>query len=449
MIVTKFGGTSVQDAAAIRRLVHIVAARTADRPVVVVSALARVTDALIALADATPTQDAEALHAKVEALVLRHHEVAAELGATGALPALGDTAQELRTVLTAAAGRRTTAAERDRIASCGEYWSSRLVWAAMRLAGVDAVWVDVTQVLATDGRHGRATPDPASIERNAGFLLRPLVEAGHVPVTQGFLGAAPDASVTTLGRGGSDYSAALLGAALGVERVEIWTDVSGIMTADPRIVPGAHSLPYATYDEAAELATFGAKVLHPATAMPLVERGIPILVRNTFAPDHPGTVIRRDAPTDEADGSVRSVTMKRGITVINIRMPRMLGAYGVLREIFEVFERFETSVDVLASSEVSVSVTIDDTAHLAQLLRELGRVAEVSAFEGRAIVAIVGAALRRAPGVAARAFAALVPLNVELVSQGASATNMTFVLVERDAPEAVRRLHTEFFGAPA
>jgi aspartate kinase len=253
---------------------------------------------------------------------------------------------------------------------------------------------------------------------------------------------------TTLGRGGSDFTAALLGAALGADRVEIWTDVNGLMTADPRIVATARTLLAASYEEAAELATFGARILHPATALPLVRAGIPIVILNANDPERPGTTIEPEAQLDRVgDSPIRSISWKQGITVINIRAPRMLGAYVFLRALFEVFERHETVVDVLASGEVSISLTIEDRSRLDPLLRDLADLGEVWIEEHRAIVAIVGIGLRNTPGLAARVFNAVWPANVEIISQGASAINMTFVVREEDGPDVVRRLHREFFGS--
>ena len=448
MIVMKFGGTSVQDAAAMQRLALIVAGRAADAPVVVVSAMAQVTDTLLNLELHTGRGDHEHAHEALDALVARHAATADALDLDGTtMTAITAEAEALRALLAQTLGRGWSDAERDHVVAHGELWSSRLVTGALRAIGADAVWVDARYVVRTDDRFGRAVPDLDIITVQADQLLRPLVEAGHVPVTQGFIGAGPDARTTTLGRGGSDYTGALLGAALGVRVVEIWTDVNGIMTADPRLVPNAQTLDIATYDEAAELATFGAKVLHPATALPLVERGIPIVVRNSFQPEHPGTRIM-DAPSRD-DIGVRSISSKRGITIVNVRMPRMLGAYGVLREIFEVFERHEVPVDVLASSEVSVSVTIDDSAASPTLQADLARLGEVSVLSGRAIIAIVGHGLWRTAGIPAQAFQAVRDVHIELISQGASSSNMTFVIDQSDVPGVVRRLHDAFFGTPA
>jgi aspartate kinase len=314
-------------------------------------------------------------------------------------------------------------------------------------AGVGAAWVDIRPIVVTDDRFGRATPYVQVLNTRARDCLGPLLDNGVIPVTQGFIGATPDAVPTTLGRGGSDFTAALLGAALGATKVEIWTDVDGLMTADPRIVPTARTLSAASYEEAAELATFGATVLHPATAVPLVRAGIPIVVLNSRRPELPGTVIEPTAELERmGDSPIRSISWKRGITVINVRAPRMLGTYGFLRAMFEVFERHEVVVDVLASGEVSVSLTVEDRSRLEPVIRELAELGEVWIDDGRAIVSVVGIGLRTTPGLASRIFRAVPPANVEVISQGASAINMTFVVREEEGPDVVRRLHREFFG---
>ncbi len=448
MIVMKFGGTSVADAAAIRRLIDIVRTRIEARPVVVVSALAKVTDALLALAPRVEAGNRDAVDAAVLALVRRHAETARELpGAEGALEQIRLDAESLCRGLTRAGKRRLQPAELDAVAGRGELWSSRLVASAMAGAGLPAEWVDIRPIMVTDERFTRATPIAGELERRARDVLVPMASGGRIAVTQGFIGATEDGRPTTLGRGGSDFTAALLGAALGVERVEIWTNVNGLMTADPRLVPSARTLAEASYEEAAELATFGAKVLHPATAQPLVRAGIPIVVLNSNRPSEAGTIIEPSADLERmGDSPIRSISFKRGITVVNVRAPRMLGAYGFLRAMFEVFERHEVVVDVLASSEVSVSLTVEDRARLDSVVAELSELGEVGVERGRAIVAVVGIGLRNTPGLAARLFRAVQPANVEVISQGASAINMTFVVREEEGPGVVQRLHAEFFG---
>jgi aspartate kinase len=289
---------------------------------------------------------------------------------------------------------------------------------------------------------------PDLIRSRAEEELAPLLAAGRIPVTQGFIGATASGVPTTLGRGGSDFTASLLGAALDATRVEIWTDVDGLMTADPRLVPSARTLASATYEEAAALATFAAKVLHAATQLPLSSAGIPIVILNSMYPDRPGTVIGAPPSTTATpDEPIRSISCRHGTVVINVRAARMLGAFGFLRQLFEVFERHEVVVDVLASSEVSVSLTIQDVARLPALAHDLASLGEVSVEEDRAIVALVGQGIKPTGGPARRVFGAVNPTNVEMISMGASAINLTFVVRGDEGPGVVRRLHREFFGS--
>jgi aspartate kinase len=447
MIVCKFGGTSVQDAPAIRRLVQIVRDRLGERPLMVVSALGGVTDELLAIARMASAGGAEPSR-RLAALVERHELIARELaGAEAVLDDIRSEADSLAQELATLAGRRITPREIDSVAGRGELWSSRLIAAALAGDDVPAEWVDIRPIMVTDDRFGRATPYVQVLNSRARQHLCPILERGVVPVTQGFIGTTATGVPTTFGRGGSDFSASLLGAALRASRVEIWTDVDGLMTADPRVVPSARTLAVASYEEAAELATFGAKVLNPATAVPLVREGIPIIVLNSRRPDLAGTTIEPSAEVERlGDSPIRSISWKKGITVINIRAPRMLGTYGFLRQLFEVFERHEVVVDVLASSEVSVSLTIEDPSHLDRVRRELEDLGETWVDQGRAIVAVVGIGLKTTPGLAARVFGAVKSTCVEVISQGASAINMTFIVQEADGPEVVRRLHQEFFG---
>ncbi|HJR17938.1 MAG TPA: lysine-sensitive aspartokinase 3 [Gemmatimonadales bacterium] len=449
MIIAKFGGTSVADAEAIGRVVDIVRSRLDRQPVVVVSALSQVTDGLLDLAQQCGATDAAALDSLLSELAERHESVGRCLpGCEAAVDCIRSDVEQLRGELTAANDRRLSPAEIDGIAGRGELWSSRLVAAALAHARLDTAWVDIRPIMITDARFGRATPYTQVLNQRVRTQLAPLLEAGTVPVTQGFIGATATGEPTTLGRGGSDFTAALLGAAMGAECVEIWTDVDGLMTADPRVVPSARTLGAASYDEAAELATFGAKILHPATAVPLARAGIPIVVLNSRHPERAGTTIASRPELERmGDSPIRSISWKQGITVVNIRAPRMLGTYGFLRALFEVFERHETVVDVLASGEVSISITIEDRSRLDAIIRDLAQLGEVWVEQDRAIIAVVGIGLRHTPGLAGRVFNAVWPANVEIISQGASAINMTFVVREVDGPDVVRRLHQEFFGS--
>ena len=449
MIIAKFGGTSVADSEAVARLIDIVRSRIPERPVIVVSALAGVTDGLLSLAAQAETEEPAMLDQALRSLLDRHRQIAHALpGAEAALDSIEADGEALRLELNHLRDRRPTPAQLDAIAGRGELWSSRLVAGALSGGGINVTWIDVRPIMVTDARFTRATPYTQVINTRARECLRPLCEAGQVPVTQGFIGATATGVSTTLGRGGSDFTAALLGAALEVSRVEIWTDVDGLMTADPRIVPSARTLKAASYEEAAELATFGAKILHPATALPLVRSGIPIVILNSRHPDRSGTTIEPEAVVEQVgDSPIRSISWKQGITVINLRAPRMLGAFGFLRALFEIFERHETVVDVLASGEISISITIEDRSRLSPLLRDLEELGEVWVEDRRAIIAVVGIGLRHTPGLAARVFNAVWPANVEVISQGCSSINMTFVVRQEDGPDVVRRLHREFFGS--
>jgi aspartate kinase len=273
--------------------------------------------------------------------------------------------------------------------------------------------------------------------------VRPLVEKGVVPVVAGFIGATRKGVTTTLGRGGSDFTASIVGALLPAEEIQIWTDVDGMMTVDPRVVPGARVIPEVSSAEAAELAYFGAMVLHPATIKPAVERGIPVFILNTLNPSAPGTRITAGAGDDSAEP--RAIAFKKGITVVLISQPRMLMAYGFLARVFEVFDRHRTAVDLIATSEVSVSLTVDDPERLPAVQADLATLGEVQVLRRMAIVSVVGRGFLRRAGLAARVFQSLREVNVVMISFGASDVNVSLVVAEDEAEKAVRLLHHEFF----
>jgi aspartate kinase len=331
----------------------------------------------------------------------------------------------------------------DAISSYGERLSSQIVTQAFRRAGMDAVHVDSRCVMVTDSRHTQAAPLFDRTYERLAMEVAPLARAGKVPVLGGFIGATEDGVTTTLGRGGSDFSASIVGAGISAGEIQIWTDVDGMMTADPNSVPEAHRLKVISFAEAAELAYFGAKVLHPATVLPAVEKDIPVLILNSRRPEVPGTRIVREAVP--STNPIKSIACKRRITVVNIHSTRMLMAYGFLRRIFEVFDRHETPVDMVATSEVSVSATIDNPGRLEEIRRELEEYAEVYVEADRAILCLVGDNIRYTPGIGARIFRALETVNVLMVSQGGSQWNLSMVVAEEDLKEAVRLLHQEFF----
>jgi len=447
--ILKFGGTSVADAEALQRVAGVVhRAHCSTRPVVVVSALAGVTDGLLAAAEAAASGNAEGMPQQLDALLERHAEIAARLArpdsARGIGTVLARTRAEIADLLKrVAAEPDRRPALRDEIASYGERLSAALLTAVLLAADVPARYVDARHCLITDGTHGRATPLVPDTEQRTRAEVAPLLDRRLVPVLGGYIGATLEGVTTTLGRGGSDYSAALVGAALAAREIQIWTDVSGVLTADPRVVPGAATIPSLSYAEAAELAYFGAKVLHPKTIQPAMERDIPVRICGSKAPDDRGTVVT--ARGEVRAGAVKAIAHKSGITVLQISSTRMLGAYGFLRGLFEVFERHQTVVDVVTTSEVSVSLSVDDTGSLPAIVAELQALGTVAVESGRAIVCVVGEGLRTTPGIAARVFATISDINVSLISQGASRVNLTFVVDEDRVHEAVRRLHDALF----
>ncbi len=439
--ILKFGGTSVVDAAAFERVAAIVRDRGGPRPVVVVSALAGVTDALLSGA-----------RQELDAHLDRHDAVARRLLTPPAAARFRKELERARPDLAALLDRLdgspdARVALRDEIASYGERLAAPLLAATLEAAGLATRYVDARCCIVTDETHGRATPLLPETERSTRSQLLPLLDEGLVPVLGGYIAATGRGKATTLGRGGSDYTAALVGAALAADEIQIWTDVSGVLTADPRVVPDARPIPRLSYREAAELAYFGAKVLHPKTIQPATDRGIPVRICNSRAPEDPGTLVAAEA--DVRPGAVKAIAHKTGITVVQVASTRMLGTYGFLRALFEVFDRHRTIVDVVTTSEVSVSLTLEDTTSLPAMTSELQALGEVSVEPHRAIVCVVGEGLRSTPGIAARIFATVQDINVSLISQGASRVNLTFVVEEARVREAVRRLHQAFFaGAP-
>jgi aspartate kinase len=340
--------------------------------------------------------------------------------------------------------RSVPAASRDHFLAHGERIAAAVVAGALKARGLAAFAVDSRQVIVTDNHFGRARPDEAEIERRARVHLAPACARGEIPVAGGFFGATRQGETTTLGRGGSDWSAALLGAALDASVVEIWTDVGGMMTADPRVVPEARIIEAISFDEASELAYFGARVLHPLTLAPAIEKGIPVRIRNSREPGMPGTEIRSTAPSGPS--GARSIAYKKGIATVDIVTSRMLMASGFLRTLFEVFARHETPVDMVTTSEVSVSVTVDEVSRLDDIRGDLEELARVEVVPGRALICLVGQDLKFKPGIAARIFRAVEQINILMISQGASRRNVSFVVEEKDVEEAVRLLHREFFG---
>ncbi|HWS55179.1 MAG TPA: lysine-sensitive aspartokinase 3 [Pyrinomonadaceae bacterium] len=446
--VMKFGGTSVEDAAAFARVAALVGRDPALRPVVVVSAMSRFTNALLDAAQAASGGRAGDAARALEPHFARHDEVARELldadAAEEFRAALAGARHELAAHLRALAeGARPRPLLQDLVVSYGEQLSSRLLAAVLRARGLDAVLVDARRCLVTDDEHGRAAPLKDETDARTRAELEPLLTAGRVPVLGGFIASSAGGETTTLGRGGSDFTAALVGAALRAGEIQIWTDVSGVMTADPRVVSEARTIPRLSYAEAAELAYFGAKVLHPKTILPAVVRNVPVRIRNSRDPEARDTMVYFDA--EMTPRTVKAIACKTGVHIVHITSARMLGAYGFLRAIFEVFERHRTEVDIVCTSEVSVSLSLEDTSALGAIVEDLKRIGAVKVEPARAIICIVGEGLRNTPGIAGRVFSTIKDINVLLISQGASNINLTFVIEERHVNEVVRRLHAAFF----
>lgn len=466
MIVMKFGGTSVEDAAAMRQVKEIIRSQIGRSPVVILSAIARATNRLLECARLAAEGDI----GKAEALALelrdRHHEIIGDL--CGSSP----TSTSLRSLVNDTIGELITLSKGltilgelsprslDAFGSAGERMSSAIFNAYINENGIVSELVDARSFMITNEHFTKAAPLFDTIERLIPEKITPHIAQGKVVVTQGFIGATMNGVTTTLGRGGSDYSAAIIGAALGVEEIQIWTDVDGVMTSDPRIVPAAMKLDLLSFQEASELAYFGAKVLHPSTIIPAIEKKIPVVVLNSKRPSSTGTRIvpeplepaphpvlsgRQAAATDKNNHTVKAIACKRGITVINILSTRMLMAYGFMESIFGVFNRFRTSVDLVSTSEVCVSMTIDNDHFLADILKELKNFADVSVFPHKAIICVVGEQMRSTAGITNRIFKALNDVEILMISQGASEINMSVVIDERCVEDAVRSLHSEFF----
>jgi aspartate kinase len=454
LVVMKFGGTSVEDPAAIRRTAAIVAGRVAQgkSPVVVVSAMAKVTDQLLRAADAAARGDRAGALAISSRLRCRHRDTAAALIKNQAdqaalvtlLDQKFDSLDEILRGL--AAILELTPRISDLIVSFGERMSSRIVAAAFREQGINAAHLDAREIIVTDSQFQKAIPQDDIIDKKAPEKLLPLTREGKVPVMGGFIASNDAGLTTTLGRGGSDFTGALIGGALHAEAIEIWTDVDGIMTTDPRICPDALRVKVISFEEAAELAYFGAKVLHPATILPAVKKNIPVLVLNSRNAANEGTRIISLAP--HCKSPFKSIAVKKKLSIIDVVASRMLMTHGYLSQIFEIFDKHKCPVDMVSTSEVSVSLTVDSNAQLPLIAADLSKLADVK-YEGKkALVCMVGEDIRGQNGIAAQVFNAVRHVNVRMISQGASEINMSFMIEEDDAEEAVRSLHAAFFQEP-
>ena len=442
----KFGGSSVRDAAMIRSVLAIVRERLPQAPLLVASAMGKTTDALVGAAERAVSGDRDAAFEALGLLEDSHRDAAVSLtlgdARTSLVAAIDELFSEMKSLLQGIyLIRECSPRSRDALLSFGERLSKAIIAAAAREEGIGCELIDARALIVTDSSFGAAAPLPELTRSRTRERARP--RQGVLLVTQGFIASTEEGVTATLGRGGSDYTATILGAALDAEAVEIWTDVDGIMTADPRVIPAARSIPFISYDEAAELAYFGAKVVHPATILPAMERGIPVWVKNTGRPDHAGTRIQA---VREGTG-IRAIASKTGVTLLTVQSSRMLNAYGFLRALFSVFDQNRVSVDLVATSEVSVSVTVDRDVDTRVLERELASLGTVAVERQKSIICLVGRGLFDQAGFLASVFGSIDPIPVRMISLGSSDINLSIVVAQEETETVVRRLHDRLFSA--
>lgn len=445
LVVAKFGGTSVADFDAMNRSADVVLSDASVR-VVVLSASAGVTNLLVALAEGLEPAERQA---KLEAIRAIQYAVLERLANPAVIRDEIERLLENLGTLAEAASLATSTALTDELVSHGELMSTLLFVEILRERHVQAQWFDVRKVMRTSDRFGRAEPDVAALAELATQQLAPRLEEGLV-ITQGFIGSEGKGRTTTLGRGGSDYTAALLGEALHATRVDIWTDVPGIYTTDPRVVPAAKRIDEIAFEEAAELATFGAKVLHPATLLPAVRSDIPVFVGSSKDPKAGGTMVCNKTANPPL---FRALALRRKQTLLTLHSLNMLHSRGFLAEVFGILARHSISVDLITTSEVSVALTLDttgststgDTLLTQSLLIELSALCRVEVEENLALVALIGNNLSKACGVGKEVFGVLEPFNIRMICYGASSYNLCFLVPGAEAEQVVQKLHHNLF----
>ena len=451
MIVMKFGGTSVGSAEAIRRVCRIIQTRLDRKPVVVTSAVGGVTNKLVALAELAGAGEEEKVKTLIVEIHTQHRQIIADLK-------IGDDQQMAKAFETGVQmlnmavdnilnhGELTNELY-DAVISMGEFFTANILPAVLRSMGSRSEMTDSRKMLLTDSTFSAAKPLFKESHQQARNTLLPLINGDIVPVIQGFIGSDAQGRTTTLGRGGSDYSATLFGAMIGAQTVEIWSDVDGVLTADPSLVKEALRIRHMTFQEAAELAYFGAKVLHPATLAPAVDFDMTVVVLNSMNAEFPGTAISKTSPVDPSlAGQVKSIAYKEGLTIITVTSSRMLMAHGFMARLFAIFEKYKTAVDLVSTSEVTVSLTIDDTANLHYIIKELKEIATVAVEKDKVIVCLVGEGLKRTKGIPGQIFGLLQDTHIHSISLGASEINLSFVIDENNLPKVITRLHDYFFS---
>jgi aspartate kinase len=450
MLVMKFGGTSVGSAERMQGVCDLLkkVEQRNDSCVVVLSAMSGMTNALIDGAQKAYQRDLKGALLVAAAIGDTHVQAVEELlvKSDESMKLLRDIENHLHELEILYKGisylGELTKRSLDAVSGMGELLSSKILATYAKTKGLKVKWADARQFIITDNNFGKANPLWDELVPKTREMLLPDLKDGTIIITQGFIGATADGASTTLGRGGSDFSASIIGVALEVDEIQIWTDVDGMMTADPRLVKDAVVLPEVSFQEASELAYFGAKVLHPLTIAPAVEKNIPVRILNTMAPDKKGTIIKESA---KGAGLICAIASKKGITAFFITTPRMLMMHGFLTRIFEIFEKHETSIDLIATSEISISITVDRKDTVAAIAADLAQYGQVKVVQDVAIITVVGRQFREQSGIAGQVFDALRDTNILMISSGASDINMSFVTAGDQADRAVKQLHDAFF----
>lgn len=449
MVVMKFGGTSVKDAEAYRRVISIIDSRKDRQPVIVLSATSGTTDNLLKCSHLALEGKIEEANELAEEIFVKHTKIIYELiedetkfketdeGVKKYILELKDFLQGI--YLLSELSHRSIA----KVLSFGELMSTYILNEALNFKGYKSRLLDSREFIITDENYLRGEPQADEIRRKAPCGIIPVIKEGAIPIAQGFIATSLEGHPSTLGRGGSDYTASLIGMALKAEEIEIWTDVDGILTADPRKVTGTKIIKEISFKEAAELAFFGAKVLHPSTIIPAIEENIPVRILNSHAPEVEGTLIRSKI---RGTAKIRSITSKEKITVLNIYSPKMLFAYGFLKKVFEVFDKYKTSVDLIATSEVNISLTLDNDEKISGIIEDLSKFSQVKQSDDKSLVCIVGKNMKHTRGIVKEIFEVLGDHRISMISQGASAINISFVVERSELGEVLQSLHDRFFN---
>lgn len=449
MIAMKFGGTSVQDATAMNRVAQIVSSRRPEQPVVIISAIAQATNVLERAGKLASEGHPDEARSVLLTLIDRHFAIIDALIADqqrkiGLRDSIAQALAALEELVKGVAIlRELTPRTLDAFYCYGELLSSRIVAAVLNEQGIPAVWLDTKEFMITDESYGRAVPRMQLVESRLQAIALPHLELGKVPVTQGFIGATESGIRTTMGRESSDYSSSIIGVALNVREIQIWTDVDGVLTADPRVVASPHRVQTLSFEEAFELSYFGAKVLHPNTMLPAMEKNIPIRIVNSQNPGFEGTVVAASSPNERTE--VKSVAFKRSIIVISVAPHRRLSQYMFWEQLYNVLTKHAAVASMTSTSEYSVSLALDAKHHHNALLADLQNIGRTEVMPAKAIVCVVGREIRDASDVINRIFQALAGVRIGMVSFGASRNNLSLVVDESNAEDAVRSIHGEFF----